>query len=164
MIWTLPLTNLQCPCLELISNELSGWIFCCVRRAISHPFPTVLKTRDAFQVWPVHVTGYIPHSLYSFTLEIPEAFPALGRRTRSGSSSAQHCCVGLDSRCHTAKHSQKQALQKTFEEERWERQESVPRPATGSQKQAVALLQPSLPWLWQQDNRTTLSPQVCQAL
>lgn len=77
MIWPLPLTNLQCPCLELISNELSGWIFCCVRRTISNPFPTALKTRDAFQVWPVHVTGCIPHSPYSFTLEIPAALPAL---------------------------------------------------------------------------------------
>lgn len=35
MIWPLPLTNLQCPCLELISNELSGWIFCCVRRVLA---------------------------------------------------------------------------------------------------------------------------------
>lgn len=64
MIWPLALTNLQCPCLELISNELNEWIFCCVRSAISNPFPTAVKTRDAFQVRPVHVTGYITHHPY----------------------------------------------------------------------------------------------------
>lgn len=164
MIWPLPLTNLQCPCLELISNELSRWIFCCVRSAISNPFPTALKTRDAFQVRPVHVTGYIPHSPYSFTLEIPAALPALTRGTRSGSPPAQCCCMGLGSRCRTTKCRKKQAPQKSFEEKWWEGQESVPRPATDFPKQAVALPQSSLPWLCQQGNGIMLSPQVCQAL
>jgi len=61
------------------------------------------------------VTGYIPHSPYSFTLEIPAALPAL-RRGTSGSPPALCCCTGLGSRCHTAKHTNKQAPQKRFEE------------------------------------------------
>lgn len=128
MIWPLALTNLQCPCLELISNELSGWIFCCVRSAISNPFPTALKTRDAFQVWPVHVTGYIPHSPH--TVEIPRALPALQRGTRSGSPTARCCCVGLGSRCCTTGHKTKHAPQKRLEEKWWKGQEmgsSVPK-------------------------------------
>lgn len=83
---TIAINNSALSCPELISNELSGWTFCCVRRAISNPFPTALKTRDAFQVWPVHVTGYTPHRPYSFTLEIPGTLPARGRGIRSGSA------------------------------------------------------------------------------
>lgn len=151
MIWPLLLTNLPCPCLELISNELSGWIFCCVRRAISNPFPTALKTRDAFQVWPVHVTGYTPHRPYSLTLEIPGALPALRRGTRSGSPCVQGCHTGLGGRCQTAKHRTEQAPQKRLKKNSEHTHLFVPRPAEIS-KTTLALPQPSLPWLCQQDN------------
>lgn len=166
MIWPLLLTNLPCPCLELISNELSGWIFCCVRRVISNPFPTALKTRDAFQVWPVHVTGYTPHRPYSFTLEIPGALPALRKGIRSGSPPVKGCCTGLGSRCHTAKHRIKQAPQKRFEEKWWGHKSAclfpdllwLSKTTWGTTTALTALVVPTGQWdkCW--------GPQVCQAL
>lgn len=165
MIWPLLLTNLPCPCLELISNELSGWIFCCVRRAISNPFPTALKTRDAFQVWPVHVTGYTPHRPYSFTLEIPGALPALRRGIRSGSPPVECCCTGLGSRRQTAKHRIKQAPQKRLEEKQWGHKSAHSQTCCDSPKQLVAPPQPSLPWLCQRDNGINAEAHRCvQAL
>lgn len=158
MIWPLLLTNLPCPCLELTSNELSGWIFCCVRSAISNPFPTALKTRDAFQVWPVHVTGYTPHRPRSFTLEIPGALPALRRGIRSGSPPVQRCCPGLGSRRQTPKHRIKQAPQKSFGEKQWGHKSACAQTCCDSPCALSSLVVPT------GQREKCWDPQVCQAL